>query len=192
MVTTYFTGDEVSHVLLTHCHVDHARGAFRFRERGARLVAAPHAAEVLRAGGHQVWYEYPEEVIPTEIDLAPGDGEVLKLAGLEVSVLHTPGHTPGCASFLVQVDDGLAAFTGDLLSGDGHPGWAGSEGFSLEQSLRSLEKLLAAAPDRAYWGHGVVEGPACDWLRRGMDLGQAGLWRVQKEYHPDIPPPDRT
>ena len=183
---------DVSHVLLTHCHVDHALGAGRVRRRGMRLVAAPRTAEILRAGGHQVWYEFPEAVEPTEVDAAPEDGEVLHVAGLDVRVVHTPGHTDGCATYLVETDAGLAAFTGDLLGGNGHPGWTGSEGFSVEQSLRSIERLLALAPALAFWGHGAIDAPACEWLRRGLQIGRAGQWQLHGELHPDVPPPDGT
>ena len=54
--------EEIRAVLLTHCHVDHARGAYRFRRPGTPLVASPRTAEILRVGGHQVWYEYPDYV----------------------------------------------------------------------------------------------------------------------------------
>jgi glyoxylase-like metal-dependent hydrolase (beta-lactamase superfamily II) len=182
---------EVAAALLTHCHVDHALGAHRFRQRGIRLVAAPRTAEILRVGGRQVWYEYPEEVVPTEVDLTPADGEVLRLAGMEITVLHTPGHTDGCASYLVETDEGLAAFTGDLVMGNGQPGWAGSEGFSVEATIASLEKLLARAPARAFTGHGAVPGSAEPWLRKALELGRSGRWELHRELHPQSPPPGK-
>ena len=99
-------------------------------------------AQVLRAGSRQVWYEFPDWVIPTEVDQEPADGEVLDLAGFPIRVLHAPGHTPGCASYLVETDEGLVAFTGDLLTQTAQASWAGSEGFSVEDTLASTEKLL--------------------------------------------------
>ncbi|MHC4716256.1 MAG: MBL fold metallo-hydrolase [Planctomycetota bacterium] len=183
---------DVSHVLLTHCHVDHARGAYLCRRNGMQIVSSAYTADVLRAGGHQVWYEFPDKVIPTEVDHVAGDGEVLEVAGLEITVVDTPGHTPGCVSYLVRTARGLAAFTGDLLSGNFQPGWAGSEGFSVPQTIAGIEKLLAAAPDVVYWGHGVIQPPACDWLRKGLELGRKGKWKPSAELHPDVvPPPGR-
>jgi len=182
--------EDVGYALLTHCHVDHALGAYRFRERGVKLVASPRTAEILRTGGHQVWYEFPDCVIPTEVDIAPADGEVLELAGLRIAVLHTPGHTDGCASYLVRTAEGLAAFTGDLICGNGHPGWAGSEGFSLEATLRSIEKLIGQKPDKAFWGHGAIPGRATLWLHEALRLGKSGQWRTHAERHPDMRPPD--
>jgi glyoxylase-like metal-dependent hydrolase (beta-lactamase superfamily II) len=182
---------EVSHLLLTHCHVDHARGAYRFLRHGVRIVAAPHTAGVLRTGGHQVWYEYPECVIPTDVEISFSDGEALDLAGIRVTGVHTPGHTPGCASFLVETADGRAAFIGDLISGaQGNPGWAGSEGFSLEATMASVQKLISHAPQRIYCGHGTVEEPGVGWLRRALARGKAGEWRLSAEFHPQVRPPD--
>jgi len=181
---------EVTHALLTHCHVDHARGAYRFREHGVQLVCSPYTAEVMRAEGYQVWYEYPDHVIPTEVDLTFGDDEVLALAGASVRGVHTPGHTPGCASYLVETDEGRLAFTGDLLVGSpGNPGWAGSEGFSIDASLASIEKLISYEPDRICTGHGVIEGSATEWLQEALERGRTGGWRLSSERHPDATPP---
>ena len=180
---------DISHALLTHCHVDHARGAHLLGPHGIKLVSSPRTAEILGAAGHQVWYEFPQEVVATEVDLPMADGETLQVAGLEFRVLHTTGHTSGCASYLVETADGLAAFTGDLIGLTGHVGWAGSEGFSVAQSIASVEKLLAAAPAIAYQGHGPVDRPACDWLREALERGRAGEWMIDKQMHPNIPPP---
>ena len=183
------TLDEVPFCLLTHCHVDHALGAYRFRNRGMQLVASARTAEIMRVGGHQMWYEYPDYAIPTEVDLTPADGAVLDLCGIAIRVVCTPGHTDGCASYLVDTDAGLTAFTGDLITTSGQLGWSGSEGFSVADTLSSVEKLLALKPVRAFWGHGSIPRPACDWLRDGLALGRAGKWVVGKEFHPDITPP---
>jgi glyoxylase-like metal-dependent hydrolase (beta-lactamase superfamily II) len=181
--------DEVRYALLTHCHVDHALGAYRFRERGVQLVASRRTAEILRVGGHQAWYEYPDYVIPTEIDLTPSDGEILNLCGIEVTFLETPGHTDGCASYLVETAEGRVVFTGDLIGANGELGWSGSEGFSVEATLASLEKLLATRPAKACRGHGIVAGPAVEWLKRALALGRAGRWEVHGEFHPQATPP---
>lgn len=181
--------EQVRYALLTHCHVDHALGAYRFRERGVQLVASARTAEILRCGGYQVWYEFPDYVIPTEVDCTPADGETLDLCGLAIRAVATPGHTDGCMSYLFETDEGLTAFTGDLLMNNGRLGWSGSEGFSVESTLASLEKLLMLAPQRAYWGHGIIPGPATDWLQQGIKKGRAGRWRINATLHTDLPPP---
>ena len=182
---------DVRYALITHCHVDHALGAYRFREMGVKLVGTPYTAEVLRKGGHQVWYEYPAWVVPTPVDLTVADGETLRLGEWEIQAVHTPGHTPGCASYLVRAAEELTAFTGDLYSAAGRISWAGSEGFSQADTLRSLERLQALAPDVVHTGHGPVRGSAAEWLREAIRKGRAGEWVVAGEFHPDAVPDER-
>lgn len=183
--------EDVRYALLTHCHVDHALGACRFRDMGIKLVSTPYTAQVLRAGSCEVWYEYPDWIVPTDVDVAAGDGEVLRVCGMELRVVHTPGHTPGCASYLVRSEQGLAAFTGDLYSASGRISWAGSTGFSVQDTLRSLERLQALAPDLVFTGHGTVRVPVSDWLREAVRQGRAGEWVVDGRFHPDAVPDSR-
>jgi glyoxylase-like metal-dependent hydrolase (beta-lactamase superfamily II) len=95
---------------------------------------------------------------------------------MRIRTVATPGHTAGGLTFLVETNEGLTAFTGDLIRDTGQPGWTGGPSFSLEDSIRSIEKLLALAPDKAYWGHGEVEGSARVWLRKSLDLYRNGRW----------------
>jgi len=172
--------ETIEAVLLTHCHVDHAHGAYLFGKHGIDLVAGAYTADVLRRGARQMWYEYPNHIVATDVNVVPGDGQVFTAAGLTVRALHTPGHTPGCVSYLIDLDDGQAAFTGDLLNGGSHPGWAGSDGFSVEQSLASITRLSEASPAALYWGHGVLDEPPADWLDRAARLGRLGWSRRAK------------
>lgn len=181
--------EDVGAILLTHCHVDHALGAYRLRAPHRPLIATPQTAEILRVGGHQVWYEYPEYVIPTMVDRTFADGEVLHFCGLEILALYTPGHTDDSASYLVRTDEGLAVFTGDLICGNGELGFSGSEGFSVEKTLHSLEKLLGHAPCRGFWGHGSVQQPASQWLQESLHRGRTGGWKPDRAFHPDVLPP---
>ena len=183
-----YAPEQVGWVLLTHCHMDHSLAAGAWRERGAQLVASPYTAAQVRAGSREVWYEFPDYVFPTDVDREAGDGEVLHIAGLEIGVLATPGHTPGCTSFLVETQERLTAFTGDLITTEAHPGWGGSVGFSVEESLASTEKLLEAGPARACWGHGVIEEPAEAWLGRALELGRTGQWTIDSQFHPKAQP----
>ncbi len=181
--------EDIHHILLTHCHVDHSLGVYRLLNRDRILFSSIRTAEIIQAGGHQVWYEYPDYVIPTHVDRVVKDGEILDLCGLKIQALYTPGHTDGCASYLVETKEGLVALTGDLLCDNGQPGWSGSEGFSVEASMSSLQKLIEQSPRYAFWGHGVIQRPALDWLREGLSLGRSSCWSLSTELHPDGRPP---
>ncbi|AUI62226.1 MBL fold metallo-hydrolase [Amycolatopsis sp. BJA-103] len=107
------TGD-VELIILTHHHPDHAEGAPWFAER----VGAPVRAfdESLCVGGKSLV-----------------DGEVVEAAGLELSVLHTPGHT---GDSICLVSDGQI-LTGDTILGRGT-----TVLHDLGDYLRSLRKLI--------------------------------------------------
>lgn len=123
-------------VIVTHYHSDHWRGF-----------------DVLRAASSAPVYAGAEEI---EIDATRGvrrlaDGEVVAVGGVQVEVIHTPGHTPG--SICLHV--GGVVFTGDTLF-PGGPG-ASRSAEALQQEVRSItERLYALAGEtRVLPGHGA-------------------------------------
>jgi hydroxyacylglutathione hydrolase len=151
-------GLNVTHVLLTHHHHDHVA------ELGEVLGRWPHA-QVLA---------HPEERVPgTTGDLLPD--QELAIGGLTVRPLHTPGHTAGMLSLLV---DGTDVFTGDTLfrnsvggvRAPGHTTYA-----DLKRSI--MDVLLALPPEtRIHPGHTEpttvaeeLEGNAFVRVWRGVD-----------------------
>jgi len=110
----------VALVLLTHGHPDHAEGARRFAElAGSVPVRALDPAHRLGEEG-----------------LAEGD--VVELDGLELRVLHTPGHTPDSLTFWLPADQ--AVLTGDTVLGRGT-----TVVHKLGDYLASLDRLRAMA-----------------------------------------------
>ncbi|HOU35951.1 MAG TPA: MBL fold metallo-hydrolase [Candidatus Omnitrophota bacterium] len=82
------------------------------------------------------------------------DGELLEVGGVSLRVLHTPGHSPGGISLLLEKPQSGIVFTGDAL-------FAGSIGRtdlggSQEALLRSIREKLLVLPDETvvYPGHG--------------------------------------
>lgn len=180
--------DDIDAVLLTHYHCDHALSAPWFHEHGVPVLASAHSAGILERGDRRIWYEHPELVKPCAVDRILADGEQLELAGLPVTALATPGHTLGCMTFLVADEGGaLCALTGDLLMGDGRPGWAGDE-YAAERLLDSLVRLEEVAPMHAYGGHSCVDGQVCEWLAHGIALGRAGQWRPVTKWQAEAVP----
>jgi glyoxylase-like metal-dependent hydrolase (beta-lactamase superfamily II) len=129
----------VALVLLTHRHHDHAGGARRF----AGLTRAP-----VRALD-------PSLVLGSE---ALGEGDVVAAAGIELRVVHTPGHTSDSLSFVL---DG-AVLTGDTILGRGTTVIAHPDG-ALGPYLDSLRRLADLPPGTAVLpGHGpeLPDAPA--------------------------------
>lgn len=126
----------VRHVLLTHHHPDHVVEAPRFRERfGASVSCHPSERELC-----------------AEADGSLEDGQRLGVGGLDIDVLHVPGHTVGQLNFLVG---GRAIFTGDTLFA-GSVGGTRGPGHGTFEQLRSsiLDRILALDPStRVHPGH---------------------------------------
>ena len=136
-------GRRVTAILLTHGHNDHIDSAVALRER----VDAPI---MLHPDDRMLWDMVYADDTPDH-DLA--HGATLRVAGHELGVIHTPGHSPGSCCFR---DEGSGlVFSGDTLF-NGGPGATGRT-FSHEPTiLRSIRDLLLALPDETvvHTGHG--------------------------------------
>ncbi len=114
--------EQVRHVLLTHIHLDHAGAAWRLARLGATVyvhpVGAPHLADPskLLTSARRIYGERMDtlwgrlEPIPGECLRLVEDGEVLRIGGLRLEALHTPGHATHHIAYRA---DGTV-FTGDV------------------------------------------------------------------------------
>jgi glyoxylase-like metal-dependent hydrolase (beta-lactamase superfamily II) len=143
-------GAELEAILLTHCHFDHIGAVAPV----ARATGAPvYCPEIERPILTDVMRWVPPGFGPFESydpEHTLAGGERLELAGLEIEVIFTPGHSPGHLTY---------ATSGALLSGDvlfqgsvGRVDLPGGDWATLEQSI---ERLLVAHPAETivYPGH---------------------------------------
>jgi hydroxyacylglutathione hydrolase len=140
-------------ILLTHTHFDHV---------GA-------VAPVARATGAEVWVPEIEKGVLANINSFvpwPGfgpfedyeaehtlkGGERLELAGFEIDVLFTPGHSPGHVTF--SIPDEAAVFSGDVLF-QGSVGRTDLPGGDWDTLLESIRSLVDSLPPETtvYPGH---------------------------------------
>ncbi len=146
-------GVKLEGILLTHTHFDHV---------GA-------VAPVAKATGAEVWVPEIEKGVLADINSFvpwPGfgpfedwdaehtlsGGERLELAGFEIDVLFTPGHSPGHVTF--SIPDEAAVFSGDVLfeGSVGRVDLPGGDWGTLLESLRTLVDTLPA-DTTVYPGH---------------------------------------
>jgi hydroxyacylglutathione hydrolase len=149
----------VAALLLTHGHVDHiAACAELIRATGAKLYVHSGDAELVRKPD-AYWASLVGGCEACEPDVAVADGDRLHLAGLELTVLHTPGHSPGGVCYLTD----NVCFCGDTL-------FAGSIGrtdlpLGDEQAMEaSLARMLSELPDEMdiFPGHGPATTMAAE------------------------------
>ncbi len=155
-------GRSVLAIACTHAHDDHVRVAPAL----ADLTGAPI---LLHPDDRPLWdLTHPDRA--PDADLA--DGMALTVGGVDIQVVHTPGHSPGSVCFRVA-DLGLV-FTGDTLfqGGPGATGRSFSDFPTIIESIRT--RLLVLPPETlAHPGHGADttigdEAPHLqEWITRG-------------------------
>jgi glyoxylase-like metal-dependent hydrolase (beta-lactamase superfamily II) len=150
---------KVSAILATHAHDDHVRVAPEL----AKLVGAPI---YLHPDEEPLWRLTHGEL---SYDNELSDGQRLAIAGTELEVLHTPGHSPGAVCFYSQ--DLGTVFTGDTLFSGG-PGATGRSYSDFPTILESIEAKLFTLPDPTvvHTGHG-------DSTTIGAERPQLPEWR---------------
>ncbi len=139
------TGAEVEAILITHCHFDHVGAVKPVAEATGAPVYCPEIELPLLADimaftmpGFGPYEGY-------EADHPIKGGETLTLAGLELDVLFTPGHSPGHVTYSVRGEQ--AIFSGDVLfqGSVGRVDLPGGDGPTL---MRSIGELLDSHGDQ--------------------------------------------
>ncbi|MEV4627550.1 MBL fold metallo-hydrolase [Micromonospora sp. NPDC049523] len=149
-------------ILATHAHDDHVRVA-------PELAEATGAPVLLHPDDRVLWDQVHPDVVP---DGELADGQTIEVAGVVLTVLHTPGHSPGACCF--HVPRLGAVFTGDTLFAGG-PGATGRSFSDFGTIVASIRDRLLGLPAETvvHTGHGDRttigdEAPHLEeWLARG-------------------------
>ncbi len=145
-------GASVEKILLTHGHFDHVGAVGLLREKtGAALHI--HEADVkrmksARSQGMLFGLRIPKTPDP---DVLVGEGDRVAFGTLEFLVVHTPGHTPGCVSYIL----GETAFVGDLIFA-GSIGRTDLPGGDYDTLIRAVREKIFVLPEHTvlFPGHG--------------------------------------
>jgi glyoxylase-like metal-dependent hydrolase (beta-lactamase superfamily II) len=163
---------KVTHLFLTHCHADHVLGAETFQKDGAKIFAHINTATAMEKKLEQVWYEHPELVKPVKVDIVLNEDNEIEIDNLKIKTIWTPGHTSGCMSYLIKINNKLCLFTGDLITPAGDLGWSGSVDFDKEEVINTLEKLNKINFDLMFGGHWYLMDKKC--IKEGITKGESG------------------
>lgn len=147
------SGCRLAAVLLTHGHYDHILAAAEVAKRhNVPIYASCDEKELLSDTHMNLSAAYGIDVT-LSADVWHKDNDVLKLAGLEIEALHTPGHTKGGSCYYIKQIDTL--FAGDTLFAES----VGRTDFptgSMSELVRSIKDKIMILPDntRVFPGHG--------------------------------------
>ena len=139
---------EVEAVLLTHGHFDHTGALYAFEGKPVYLHEGdvPMLSDPEKNAGHLMQDTAPRPAASALVK----EGDKFTLAGLEITVMHTPGHTPGSVCYRI----GDALFTGDTLFRGGY-GRTDLWGGDLRTEMQSLRRLIRMEENLPFYpGHG--------------------------------------
>lgn len=135
-------GLEPAWILETHAHADHLSAAHYLKQKAGgrtgigRYITATQAI-------FKKFFNLGDEFAAdgTQFDCLFDDGDLLKLGTMNIRVMHTPGHTPACLTYII----GDCAFVGDTLFmpdfGSARVDFPGGDAASLFQSIQRIFEL---------------------------------------------------
>lgn len=133
-------------IVCTHTHIDHVGAIYELQEK-VETPASIHKADLFlfeKLDMQAQWLGIPTPKRGA-IDHFVADGEAVACRGIEVGVIHTPGHTPGSASFHLVADRNVL-FTGDTLFAQSI-GRTDLWGGSHPEIISSIQKKLMTFDD---------------------------------------------
>lgn len=152
-LTKALEGHTVSHILVTHTHLDHSPLARALADQtGATVLAyGPHGS------GREAGLAGEQVEAGADIDFAPdqslADGEIIEGDGWTIEAVHTPGHTSNHLCFALREENAL--FTGDHIMGWSTTVISPPDG-DMAEYMASLDKVLERGDKRLIPCHGTT------------------------------------
>lgn len=142
---------QIKYLILTHCHADHIAGLKELKKAYSNIKILIHELDAAGLTRDSINLSSMLETDSNfiEADRTLKDGDIIEIGSLKLKVIHTPGHTAGSISILVED----ALFSGDTLFKGSYGRTDFPTGNPLEM-IKSVKKLLALPADTiVYPGH---------------------------------------
>jgi len=135
---------ELEWILETHVHADHLTAAPLIKEKLGGVICIGSHIKVIQEVFIKL-FNLPDVIADgSQFDRLIADGDKLPLGSMHLTVMHTPGHTPACKTFIM----GDAAFVGDTLFmpdfGTARCDFPGGDAAVL---YKSIQKIFALPPE---------------------------------------------
>jgi len=196
--TIYLELSDVVTVLLTHGHFDHCGGLSEIK-RVSKASALCHRMDkplvedplqvfkLLRSRYPGLYDEEMAEFIAERVDGVIDDGDKIDVAGRDMNILHTPGHSAGSLCIL-DIETNLA-FSGDSFQGEGEGRPLLFHGF--KEYVESLERVAQKGFSKVVLGHPfppfrktVLEGVEVEqFLRRSINAAHDMRKKILSELN---------
>jgi glyoxylase-like metal-dependent hydrolase (beta-lactamase superfamily II) len=141
-------------ILLTHGHGDHIAAVAEMKKTyGIPLYIGQGEESLLADPSANISAFFDHPIVAPKADYSVKDEDLIRIAGIELTVLSTPGHTSGGVSYFEQEVGRL--FCGDALFA-GSIGRTDLAGGDFEQLIKSIQTKILTLPDGVvvYPGHG--------------------------------------
>lgn len=145
---------DIKAILLTHGHFDHIGALKKVKEiYKADVYAGEREKEILESSEKNL-SEYFVKPFTGKADIYVKDGENINIAGFDIKVIETPGHTIGSVCYLVSKEDEQVLISGDTLFAGSHGRYDFPTG-SYSQLIDSIKNRLLTLDDSipVYPGH---------------------------------------
>lgn len=135
-------GLQVDWILETHAHADHLSAAAYIKSKLGGKTATGRLITGVQATFKDI-FKLGDDFIPDgeQFDCLLDDGDELELGAVHIKVMHTPGHTPSCVTFVI----GAAVFVGDTLFmpdyGTARTDFPGGDAAELYRSIQRIFEL---------------------------------------------------
>ena len=157
---------EIKHCIITHFHIDHIAACYDLLQFNKNIKYYAHKldANAIEEKGHDketaaMWYGVNYQPVKLKKRLKETN-EILKFGIYEFQCIHTPGHTPGSISILIETEDKKKILFGQDLHGPIIPGVSNYDDYQ-----KSLRKLLDLNADILCEGHFGIYQPASEVQR---------------------------
>ena len=158
--------EKISAVLLTHSHADHGGGAAWFKNRyGCLVYISKEEEDIVNTGDEKklsldvakksgLYYpDYQFEPCPETRSIS--DGDTIEVNQVIFESIIVPGHSQGSTCFKVNLEEGLALFTGDVVFAEGIIGLLNCNGSGLGPYRENIGKLADLDIELLFPGHRV-------------------------------------
>ncbi len=160
-------------LLITHAHYDHVGAMAAMKKAtGAKLMADEKEADVLATGGNSDYAlgGHGSMYQPVKPDRLLHDGDTIQLGGMQLVMLHHPGHTKGSCSFLFTVKDDQKSYRVLI---------ANMPTIIIDKPFSSITSYPQISSDYAYT-LGAMKDLSFDiWL-----ASHASQFRLHDKHHP--------